>query len=447
MSKDFRLIDFKDEIQRSSSQIQIFTDVNDRKKYSKDFYDYSPILFDILKNCCADIVLRPRSVDDIILIAKLCNKYSLPLTIRGSGTGNYGQCVPLNNGVVMIMNSINRIRHLNEGSGETFVESGCLMRDLEFFLRENKRQLRLMPSTWRSSTIGGFIAGGAGGIGSVKWGFLRDPGNLLGLEIITLEKEPKKIFLDMKDAEPLNHGYGTNGVITALKLSTAREIQWHEIIVEFDDIRYALEFMKLCTSAAIDINLCTFIEDKIVKSLPNIKDNNRHLILFLVDEIGKHVIFNFSKQYQANILYENIENINSGKLIREFSWNHTTLHMRNYDKSWTYLQMLLPKNEIEFINHFKQKWKDKVLWHLEAVRQTGEQRLAALPLVDFESEDQINELIVECKSMGAIIFNPHVITVEDGGLGVVDSDQVRAKSKYDPNGLLNQGKLKGWDIS
>ena len=43
-----------------------------------------------------------------------------------------------------------------------------------------------------------------------------------------------------------------------------------------------------------------------------------------------------------------------------------------------------------------------------------------------------------------MLFNPHVISVEDGGLGVIDADQVAAKAAYDPAGLLNPGKLRGW---
>ena len=39
-----------------------------------------------------------------------------------------------------------------------------------------------------------------------------------------------------------------------------------------------------------------------------------------------------------------------------------------------------------------------------------------------------------------------VLTVEGGGLGVIDSDQVKAKLKFDPKGLLNPGKLEGWEI-
>ena len=38
-----------------------------------------------------------------------------------------------------------------------------------------------------------------------------------------------------------------------------------------------------------------------------------------------------------------------------------------------------------------------------------------------------------------------MITVEDGGLGVIDADQVAAKQRFDPQGLLNPGKLRGWE--
>ena len=72
------------------------------------------------------------------------------------------------------------------------------------------------------------------------------------------------------------------------------------------------------------------------------------------------------------------------------------------------------------------------------------QRIAALPLVKWRGKDNLNRLINHCKNIGAVIFNPHVITVEEGGLGIVDSAQVDAKKQYDPAGILNPGKLKGW---
>ena len=73
-------------------------------------------------------------------------------------------------------------------------------------------------------------------------------------------------------------------------------------------------------------------------------------------------------------------------------------------------------------------------------------RLAALPVLKWNGSEELIEIIDDCKRLGALIFNPHVLTVEGGGLGVVDANQVKAKLKFDPKGLLNPGKLEGWKI-
>jgi hypothetical protein len=106
--------------------------------------------------------------------------------------------------------------------------------------------------------------------------------------------------------------------------------------------------------------------------------------------------------------------------------------------------MLLPEPEGPALEALRQRWPDSLLWHLEAVRHGGGSRWAALPLVRWQDPAQLEALMADCRSVGAFVFNPHVITVEDGGLGVIDADQVAAKAAYDPAGLLNPGKLRGW---
>ena len=130
--------------------------------------------------------------------------------------------------------------------------------------------------------------------------------------------------------------------------------------------------------------------------------------------------------------------------LRELSWNHTTLHVRGRDAGITYLQLLLPRPEGPALAALRERWGADLLWHLEAVRSMGEQRLACLPLVRWRGREALQQLIEQAHALGCILFNPHVISVEDGGLGVVDSDQVAAKAAYDPAGLLNPGKLRGW---
>ncbi|MFN9646908.1 MAG: FAD-binding protein, partial [bacterium] len=123
---------------------------------------------------------------------------------------------------------------------------------------------------------------------------------------------------------------------------------------------------------------------------------------------------------------------------------HTTLHWRSKHPDWTYLQMLLPQPEGPFLAQISSAWGDGLHWHLEGVRQGGACRLAGLPVLRDQGIESLQELMALCRQAGAMLFDPHVLTVEDGGLGVIDAQQVGCKLSFDPCGLLNPGKLRGW---
>ena len=430
------------------NNLEIISSHSDIKRLSKDFYNYSPVLTEILDNCIADLVVRPSNFEAVKKVAEICWEFSVPLTLRGSGTGNYGQSVPLFKGVVMQMNRFNKLEEFDPETGFVKVQTGCLMGDLNKQLMSYGRELRLLPSTWKTATIGGFIAGGSGGIGSIRWGFLRDPGNLIGLEAVTINSKPKILRFDAEESEPLNHAYGTNGIITSLLLATDIKRRWFSIVINCSEFENSIEILKTLTTAAIDLKLGAILEEKIVDHMPTwFKNKSKsHKILVQSTFGGINTIDLICKKFKVkySILGEE-EKLTNG--ISEVVWNHTTLHMRAKDKNWTYLQMLLPmNNELKLINSLRNKWGHKILWHIEAVSQQGQPRLAALPVLKWNGLDELNQIIDDCKKLGALIFNPHVLTVEGGGLGVVDADQVKAKLKFDPKGLLNPGKLQGWEI-
>ncbi len=431
----------------SINDLEVINNTSDLKRLSRDFYDYSPILKERLNDCIADVVVRPKSIESIIAVVKKCWDLSIPLTIRGGGTGNYGQCVPLLNGVVMHMNYLNKVEEFYPETGFVKVQTGCLMSDMNKELAKNGRELRLLPSTWRTATIGGFVSGGSGGIGSIRWGFLRDPGNLIGLEAINIDSNPQLLKFNAEESEPLNHAYGTNGIITSLILPTDVKRDWYSLVINCDDFDKSVEILKLCTAAAINLKLGAILENEIVVKMPKWfrGQNNCNKIVLQVSLSGVQTIDFICKKNGLEL--QNLgKEIDLEYGISDVVWNHTTLQMRAKDKVWTYLQMLLPLgNELKLIKTLRKQYGKKLLWHLEAVSQQGVPRLAALPVLKWSGENELKQLMDDCKSLGAIIFNPHVITVEGGGLGVIDADQVKAKIKYDPKGLLNPGKLEGWE--
>ena len=428
-------------------ELELLSEPAELQRHSRDAFEYSPVLTPRLESCRAELVVRPRTVEAVERLASACAEYQVPLTLRGSGTGNYGQCVPLEGGVVMLTTALRQIRSLDAATGVVTVEPGCVMRDLDQELRRHGRQLRLMPSTWRSATIGGFVAGGSGGIGSLRWGFLRDPGHLLGLEVVPLRADAQRHQIGEMDAEALNHAYGTNGIITALSLATAPAVNWHQVSVDCPGWEQAIELMHRIAASAVDLHLATLLEQPLLPRMPSWGGPALpvHRLLLLVAPDGLNSLQRMAQSAGATLRDLGPEDLSGGNGLRELSWNHTTLHVRSSEPGWTYLQMLLPQPEAPAMAALKERWGDALIWHLELVCQQGRPRLAALPLVRWQGAEPLNRLMDDCKSAGAVLFNPHVITVEDGGLGVIDADQVAAKHRFDPAGLLNPGKLRGWE--
>jgi len=417
------------------------------ERLSHDRFDYSPVLTPLLRDRRAQLVVQATTTAQVLKVAKACARAGVALTVRGAGTGNYGQCVPLAGGVVLDLSGLDRLRQLDPLTGIVTAEAGCLLADLDRWLGASGRAVRLAPSTWRSATVAGFISGGSGGIGSLRFGFLRDPGNLVGLEVVTLEPEPRLLQLDAPASRALNHAYGTNGILTAVRLPTAAAVAWEQLAVDFESWEAALESARMLPATALGLNSLCLLEAGVAQGLPAPGGcprarGHRLLLLAAPDALG--TLEPLLGKLGGTLIWQAAEGQERGLPLRELTWNHTTLHMRARDPGWTYLQLLLPQPEAPALTALKQRWGDDLLWHLEGVRQQGSQRLVALPLVRWRGAEPLATLISQAQELGAVLFNPHALTVEDGGLGVTDADQVAAKAAFDPAGLLNPGKLRGW---
>ena len=86
--------------------LELMDEPAELQRHSRDAFEYSPVLTPRLEACRAELVVRPRTVDAVERLASACAEHQVPLTLRGTGTGNYGQCVPLQGGVVMLLSLI-----------------------------------------------------------------------------------------------------------------------------------------------------------------------------------------------------------------------------------------------------------------------------------------------------------------------------------------------------
>lgn len=89
----------------------------------------------------------------------------------------------------------------------------------------------------------------------------------------------------------------------------------------------------------------------------------------------------------------------------------------------------------------------ELMQHLEVMREGGRVIYAGLTLVRFTTEARLEEIVRIHEDMGAMIFNPHRYTLEEGGRQSADARQLAFKREADPQGLLNPGKMISWDMA
>ena len=437
-----------DTINSELSPIETITDPIQIAKLSLDYYHFSPILQAKLANKRGDLVVRPTNEAEVIKIAEVCVKYKVPLTVRGAGTGNYGQCIPLNGGVILDLTRLNAIRWIKPGLA--CVEPGVKLAAFDKKARETGWELRMAPSTYRTATIGGFIAGGSGGIGSITYGQLRDRGNLHAVRVVTMEDQPRIIELRGDDVYKVNHGYGTNGIITELEIPLGSAYGWAELIVTFDDFITAAKFgQALGNSDGLIKKLISIHAWPIPSYFTALKSylpERKHCALLMIAESCLEPLQDLIREYGGIVTYQKTAaEASKGTALGEFTWNHTTLHARSVDSNLTYLQSLFPPEQNltlmeQMYNHFG----DEVIMHLEFIRTGGKIAPAALQIVRYTTEERLNEIIRYHEENGVFIANPHTYILEDGGRKTIDPEQLQFKEKVDPYGLMNPGKMKAW---
>jgi FAD/FMN-containing dehydrogenase len=418
------------------------------RRRSRDYFWYSPILNKQLHGLAADVILMPRDETDVVRIAAACAKRRIPITPRGGATGNYGQAVPLKGGVLLDMNGLNKVLWHRPGVVRT--QAGAMMHEIDYVTRPAGWELRLHPSTKRMATIGGFVAGGSGGVGGIAYGGLREPGNVMAARIVTVEETPRVIELRADAAQKINRAYGTTGIITELEMPLAPAWRWIDLIVACDDFDAAFKVGNdIAHADGVVKKLVTLLDWPIPAHFPALKshcpEGKPVLICMIAEpwvEYVKAVI-----GARGSVTYEQVSDDSPGSTpLYEYTWNHTTLQWLKTDRSITYLQNLYPQDRLEeSVRQMRALFGDEVLLHLEFIRFAGKLSCSALPIVRYTTDERLWEIINQHEANGVMIANPHVVTLEEGSRHKwVDADQLNFKHQIDPHGLLNPGKMKSF---
>ncbi|MEO5805489.1 FAD-binding oxidoreductase [Devosia sp.] len=418
---------------------------------SRDHYWYSPVLKAKLDHVTAEIVVSPRNNEEVKTILAAAYKHGIAITPRGAGTGNYGQAMPLSGGAMLNLMLMDQVLEIKPD--RVRAQAGAILEQIDHQTRAAVGgELRFHPSTYRMASLGGFIAGGSGGVGSVRWGGLRNLGSILGLKVITCEAVPRELDLTGEDILKVAHAYGTNGIIVEAEMPLTTSYDWVDMIVGFDDFMEACRFGQ---AVALQDGLLVKEVSPCAAPIPEAYFN-RHksyikpgqsVVLLMVAPVAVDAMELFVSHQKGEMLYRSDraseEELKRLPPVYELAWNHTTLRALKVDPDITYLQTRYPS--VAHVEKIVGLLGDELPMHIEITRQDGIVTFAGLPLVRYTTEARLEEIIAIHEANGCDVFNPHRYTLEEGGMKRTDRKQLAFKQEADPKGMLNPGKMIAWN--
>jgi FAD/FMN-containing dehydrogenase len=416
-------------------------------RLSHDFYWYSPLLRPMLVGKNGDAAVQPVSVDEVLAVMRFAGEHGVPVTVRGAGTGNYGQCVPLEGGIVLDLTLMDKLEEITE-DGVAVCQPGLRLGTLETEAREKGWELRMYPSTLVKASVGGFLAGGSGGIGSVMHGGLRDFDTVRGFEVVTMEETPRVVMHEGAAVHEILHAWGTNGVLTRIWFALAPAVEWTQLTAAFDTYERAFSFTEsIAVDPAWKKRLATVFEWPIPSFFAPVKQlvrADKTLVLLMIEASQAEALHAAAEAAGGEVTFKGpYVGPRTQPLLSDYTWNHTTLWAMKADPVYTYLQCgFSPTACREQFRLLRERYGQEILFHIEFMKNgEGVVIPGAIPVVRFTTEERLNDMIAYCRSIGVFVANPHVNYLEDGGRFRADNIQLLAKQKYDPRGLLNPGKM------
>ncbi|WP_144268294.1 FAD-binding oxidoreductase [Demequina sp. NBRC 110055] len=406
----------------------VATDDARLERASVDGSGMSPLIKELLPLGRAQILAMPSSAEQIVATVAAAVRHGVPVTPRGKGTGNYGQGIPMNGGLVLDTSKARRV--IEVGDGWIEAEAGAVMWMLEQTANKAGQQLWMYPST-AQSTVGGFVSGGSGGTGSIANGMIHQ-GFVKAVEVVHATGEAAAVRVEGDDAVPYLHNYGTAGIITTVRVALEPLQPWRAVLASFDAYEDVVQLMKPLASLTPTPRLVSGDRAEIAACLPA-------ELGIPAGRASLRAILDESTVEEATRMIEAA----GGRVddVREGAQHTVKLSMNSYNHPIEWLQKTapVPYFHVEVLGDALVDRLDEVqavypggMLHIEAQRGRPIGMLAA----PYESAADVLAGFDRLAALGVSTHNPHQWAVD------FEPERTAALAAVtDPQGLLNPGKL------
>lgn len=420
-----------------------------------------------------EVVVQPGDTEEVSAIMKYCNEHLIPVTPRGAGTGLSGGALPVYGGVALDMKRFNRILKVDKRNFQVTTEPGVITQQLQEHLRAEGLFYPPDPASKGSCFIGGNVSENSGGPRAVKYGVVKD--YVLNIEMVLPNGEIIWTGANvLKNATGYNltqlvvGSEGTLGVITKIVLRLIPAVK-HDLLmlVPFRSATQACEAVNTIFLAGFTPSALEFMErDALEWSMRYVQSTG----INLPPDIAAHLLIEVDGN-NMDELYRDAEAISG--IVQQYDIDEVLFADSHEQKQmlWTLRRKVgeavksnsiykeedtvVPRAELPELLSIVKNLGKEYGFHSVCYGHAGDGNLhvnivkAGMSDEDWKTKlpQGIRKLFAEVVRLGGTISGEH-------GIGLVQKEYMdiafspvqmsimrQIKQVFDPNGILNPGKI------
>ena len=439
---------------------QILTEETERWSYG---YDNSR------RQSLPDAVVFPLSHDDVVNIVKICNDYQIPLIARGRGTGTTGATVPLNGGVVLSTERMDKVVGIEPANRYMVVEPGVLNQTVQDLARQHGYFWPPDPTSAAYCTIGGNLAYNSAGPRAVKYGTPRE--NVFGLRAVTGKGDTirtgvytSKGVVGYDLTRLLIGSEGTLAIITeaTLKLTPLAESK-RTIQAIYQDIESAAEAVSAIMAQPLTPCALEFIDGRAIEMIRNYSEADlpqQAGALLMIETDGptsqlEHAVETLSRTATNPGLLE-IHTANTPEEIAALWATRKALSpaLRNVAPKKINEDVVVPVSSIPALIRGLEQLSQQYAIPIINFGHAGNGNIHVNLLIDPDNSQQMQNASHCLDAVFSLVLSLHGTLSGEHGVGLEKRDFVdreidpvtlelmrRIKQQFDPQGILNPGKM------
>lgn len=258
----------------SSFGDRVSFDPTERRLYGHDIAAIPRLVAPLVGDTTPDAVVQPQSEQELAALARWATAEGVPLTPRGKASSGYGGAIPVRRGVVVDFYRMRRVLAVDPAARTVTVEPGITWEQLDRQLAEHELTLRLYPTSYPSSTVGGWLAQGGAGIGSYEYGYFRE--SVVAARLVLPDGALRE--LRGNDLDLVADAEGITGLISEVTLRVMPRAELRVVALATASTRNFQGLLAALVESRLPIWSMVFISPKMaeLKNQSPVREHNGH---------------------------------------------------------------------------------------------------------------------------------------------------------------------------